>query len=40
MKGDEIMDKILEIVEKWFVDNGYGDFFKFIKEIATFIATL
>ena len=40
MKGDEIMEKILELVEKWFNDNGYGEFFAFIKEIAAFIATL
>ena len=34
------MENILAMVEKWFVDNGYGDFFKFVKEIATFIMSL
>lgn len=34
------MEKILEVVEKWFTDNGYGEIFKIIKDIAAFIMTL
>ena len=34
------MDKLLTMIENWFNENGYGDFFKFVKEIATFIMSL